>query len=104
MSKLAKFLAEPIPIQVGDGILDLVPLNLEDMDLFLLLGSKDESKVNSALKEIIFKVLEKSFPEEKDSIKNISVQYFADLIEGVMKVHGFEITEEMKEKTLKNLQ
>jgi len=104
MGKLEKFLALPTPVKVGDGTLELVPLNLEDMDLFLKLGSKDEDKVNEALKNIVLKVLEKSFPDEKADIKNISVQYIADLIEGIMKIHGFEITEEMKDKALKNLQ
>jgi len=104
VGKLEKFLAKPTSVEVGDGTLELVPLNLEDMDLFLVLGSKDEGKVNEALKSIILKVLEKSFPDEKANVTNISVQYIADLIEGIMKIHGFEITEEMKDKALKNLQ
>lgn len=93
MSKLKKFLGKPQMVKLGNEEIELMPLNVGDMDTILGLESKDERVKNSSMKELIRRTLKRSVPDAEDEeINGMSLEYFQDLMQAIIKVNGFEET------------
>jgi hypothetical protein len=89
MSKLSALIGKAKTFEIGGISLDIKPLSIEDMDLFSLNESASKEEQVAVSKKLITKVLKESVPDATDDeIKQIGVNYMAELMNAIMEVNG----------------
>jgi hypothetical protein len=97
MSRLSKFLAEPVEVDINGEKIKIFPLKVKDLTLFQENPSKeDQNKIN---KEIIKRSLVEEELTDED-IDNLDIQTFTKIMDAVNKANGFtnEQVRAIKEK------
>lgn len=73
------------------------PLKVKDMPLLMAASSKDTGKQAEALAKILKKTLKQSVPDATDEeLDNISMKYFNQFTDAIMKVNGLEDVSQKK--------
>jgi len=89
MSKLSRLIGSPKKVTIGGEELELKPLSIKYLDLILDL--EDDNKRTDSLKKLIRETLKKAVPDASDQeIDNVSIQYFKELSEAILSVHGMD--------------
>ena len=91
MSKLAQLQGKSKTFKIGEIELDLKPLRLDDMGLFMTdSNASSKEQAENSLK-LINKVLADSVPDStEEERKSIGFQYMEELMEAIMEVNGLK--------------
>jgi len=91
MSKLSSLQGKSQKFKIGEEELELYPLTLDELDLFAVSDSDPIEKQSLAVRNIIRKVLKRSYPTESDEvIGNISAEHMQSLMEAITTLHKIE--------------
>ena len=101
MSRIERFLGKPKEVEIGGEKITLHPLTVKNIDILMDMG--DDSKRSDATRRLIIKTLEKTFPDEKDKIEDFSIEFFQDLITGILEVNNIPVTEEIRKDAMKQV-
>lgn len=87
MSRLSKLLGKKKEYDIGGEVIELSPLGIECLDLFLGL-EKEETRIEN-LKIIMTKTLKTAVPDAtEEELNQISVSHFKTLLEAILDVNG----------------
>lgn len=100
MSKIERFLGKPKIVKIAGEDVELKPLTVKNIDIIMKLGS--EKTRSEGMKELVVATLKKSFPDDK--VEDFSLEYFEDLINGIMEVNNIQVSEELKKKAMEEMQ
>lgn len=99
MSKLERFLGKPKKVVIAGEELELKPLTVKNLDIIVDLGSDD--KRADAMRRLVVTTLKKSFPDEPEAnFEDFSMEYFEDLVKGILAVNNLEVPEEKLKKAI----
>ena len=102
MSKLERFLGKPKKVKIAGEEIELKPLTVKNLDIITKLGDKETR--GEGMKELIITTLKKSFPDEKiEDIEEFSLEYFEDLVNGILEVNNLQMDEKTKKKALEEM-
>jgi hypothetical protein len=99
LEKFERLSAKPKKIKIGGEEFELKPLTMKKLDLFLKMGEEKNKSEN--MKKLVIETFKNSYEDfDEKYIDNMSLEYFEELIEGILKLHGLEIPEEYKKTPL----
>jgi len=102
MSDLDALSGKPKTKNIGGVDITLSPLTMKDFDLAFLAGSEDDMEKAKGMKQVVEKTLQDSYPDVKDPLSKVSMQYMVDLMTFVIEVNGLATPENI-EKMSKNI-
>lgn len=101
MSDLEGLSGSPKTKEIGGVSLTLKPLTLKDIGLMLKAGSPVEATRAQGLYEVIEKTLKDSYPDVKDPMTIVSIEYMEGVVAFVLEINGMpmEKTPPLQEAT-----
>lgn len=91
MSKLSQLQGRSKTYIIGEIELDLKPLRLDDMNLFITDQNASQKEQTESSLKLINKVLTDSVPDStEEERKNIGIEYMEQLMEAIMDVNGLK--------------
>ena len=91
MSKLAYLQGKSKTYKIGEIELELKPLKLDDMNLFVVGENATQKEQTEMSLRLIDKVLKDSVPDStEEERKSIGMEYMEPLMEAVMEVNGLK--------------
>jgi hypothetical protein len=89
MSKLSQLAGKPQKYLFGEIELEIKPLAVRDIDLFVRISSKDEKKQAEAMHDLIFSTLKAAVPDAtNEEIDNISASHIETIMSAIMEVNA----------------
>lgn len=91
MSKLSRLQGKPKVYTIGDVELELKPLKLDDMNLFVVDKNASAKEQTENSLKLINKVLLDSVPDStEEERKGLGLEYMEPLMEAIMDVNGLK--------------
>jgi len=91
MSKLSALQGKSKTFKIGEVELDLKPLKLDDMNLFIVNQNASAKEQTENSIKLINKVLLDSVPDStEEERKNIGIKYMEELMNAIMDVNGLK--------------
>jgi len=91
MSKLDRFIAKPITIELDGVELDIHPLEMKDLPLIMKLSSKNEDRQAEGFRQMIEKTLKKAVPDATtEELDCFSMKYFTEISNAIMEANGLK--------------
>lgn len=92
MSKIDKFIAKPVEVEIGGEKFELTPFTLKDLPALVKMDSDDIEERVKGLKVAVGLMLDQMFPEADEEEKdNISLEYLEEISEAIQKINNIEV-------------
>jgi len=89
MGKFDRFMGKPKKVTIGDMELELKPLTLKHLDVFM--KTANEEQRSEAMKDIITLTMKGSYPEEDFDIDNVSIEFLQGLTTAIFEVNNIKM-------------
>jgi len=97
MSRLTKFVAQPIDLKLGDEVFKIYPLTMKNIPLLMSAASTNVKEQGEAFKKMMEITLKKAVPDATaEEIEGFSMNYFKELSEAIIFANGLK--EDVKNK------
>ena len=84
-----RFLAKPKKYIIGGEELEIRPLTINSIDLFMKMFGADIDAKAKATKELFVLTFKQTFPEAKaEDIENISIEFFKEFSDAILDVNN----------------
>lgn len=89
MSKLGKFLGQPVQVEISGETLNIYPLKVKDLKLFMGKENASPEEQMALSREIIKKSLKDEEVTDTE-IEEMKTEIFMDLMDAINNVNGFK--------------
>jgi len=103
MSKIEKFLAQPVEVELAGEKYMLKPFTLAHLPVLNRMGSKEVDISSKAFSDAIKLVMKQIDPEAtNEQMENISISYLEELSNIIAKINNLDV-EDSKKNLIENL-